>query len=307
MGLFISLLFLVSLSTYAFNCPGTNQDFEILDKQDSFLQLTKQITCVEAFNQEALTHKHSYDFSVCENGKFNLSIKTFFPNAKTVEEVFNNYFLNGDTVNTASSLLQSAPTINDKIKPTVLELSQLSTYKMKSEPVKSGSTSHLVSDCSMMITDKINKIEQNCNLNLREGTGGEVFNSGKNSTNITCEKNPADTKGVTCTIIVHGHPKPYQSFFIHRSAERLAVSGAIETMKDMFALSFINHSVNGCKPNDSDAGIAKTNFYINNVEKFWPQGVALTAAITKSNSKISLSSSTTVNKATYLNDVKECE
>lgn len=293
----LALLFLsVSFNTLAYHCPGQDfdQDLKILTKQESLLQTVEHLSCVESFNEQVMNGKHSYAFGVCESGKFNLSIKTFYPNAESAEEVFNNYFLNGDNVNSASSLLQTAPTINEKIKPTVAELLAKKAYVMKSSPVKDGKSSNLISNCSIATTDKIKKIEQTCTMDMSKGDGNQAFANTTNSTKISCEKSAENEKGVACSITVVGKTKPYTTGYgliTLRSAERLAVSGAIETMKDMYALSYMNHSSTGCFPNSTTVGIAKTNFYTTKVEKFWPTGVDKAAATSGDYSKISMSSS----------------
>lgn len=301
----LAFIIFFSLKSYAYQyCPGQElgEDFSLLKKQDSFMMMATQLSCVESFNQQQTAGKHAYDFWVCDGGKFNLEINTTFPNSTTVEEVFNNYFLNGNKVNQASSLLLEAPKINNDIDPKVADLKGLKTYEMISKPTKSNEVSTMYSNCSLALTGTT-KIVQTCNVNMGKGSAASAFDSGTNSTVISCEKK---TDGVDCKIIVKGNTKPYSGVlgFGSRSAERLAVSGAVETMYDMYNLSFMNHAPTNCNPNDASVGLKKTNFHLNKLNKFWPTGVAKAEETDGQYSKLSMSSS--AKDPTTYTDSKDC-
>lgn len=297
------LFFSMEGSAYQY-CPGQElgEDFSVLEKQDSFMLTVNQLSCVESFNQQEIAGKHAYSFAVCESGKFKLDISTTFPNSTSVEEVFNNYFLNGDKVNQASSLLLEAPTINKSTSAKIVDLKALKTYEMISKPTKSSETSTLYSNCSLALTGST-KIVQTCNINLAKGDAAAAFDSGNNSTVISCEKKDL---GVDCKITVNGNPKPYSGIlgFGSRSAERLAVSGAVETLYDMYNLSYMNHAPTGCKPADVSTGMSKTNFHLTKLSKFWAIGVEKAANTSGAYSKVALSSS--AKDPTTYTDAKDC-
>lgn len=282
--------------TYDF-CPGQElEDFSALEKQDSFMMMATQVSCVTAFDQQVSAGKHNYAFGVCESGKFNLDINTTFPNTDSVEDVFNNYFLNGTKVNEASNLLQAAPKINSSTNPKVADLKDLKTYTMVSVPTKDGTPSTIQSNCSLAVTGTT-KIVQTCNIDLSKGNAAKAFDAGTNSTVISCEKKDV---GVDCKISVKGNTKPYSAYlgFAYRSPERLAISGAIETMYDMFNLSYMDHAPTGCKPNDVSSGMTKTNFHLNKLNKFWATSVDKAEDQEGSSSKLTMSSSAS-NPTTY--------
>lgn len=290
----MAFIIFFSFNTFAYQyCPGQElgEDFSVLEKQDNFMQTVTQLSCVESFNQQQTAGKHNYTFGVCESGKFKLDINTTFPNTDSVEDVFNNYFLDGNKVNQASNLLLAAPKINNSVAPKVADLKGLKTYEMVSVPTKDSTPSTLYSNCSMVLTGTT-KIVQTCKINLAKGDAADAFDSGDNSTVIACEKK--DT-GVDCKITVNGNTKPYSAYLgtVYRSAERLAVSGAIETMYDMYNLSYMDHAPTGCKPGDVSVGFKKTNLHLNKLNNFWGTGVEKAKAQDGSSSKLTMSSSAT--------------
>lgn len=303
----VIFLFLSKNSFAYVNCLKLNENSYDFNQQQNLIFLTNQFICIDAFNQQDKTGKHSYDFGVCENGKFNLKINTTFPNSISVEEVFNNYFLNGDKVEQSSNLLSSPPLTNKTKSPRVSNLKNLKNYEMMTSPTKNGKTSTIYSNCSLTQVSTI-KIVQTCHLNFNKGDAKDGFDQNtnhqeNNSTVIDCEKKDS---AVDCKIIVQGDTKPYDGFLGigSRSAERLAISGAIETLYDMFNLSYMNHSKQDCKPNDSASGIKKSNLHLNKLNKFWANTMESAASTIGPFSKVTINSNETT-PAINLNS-KEC-
>lgn len=222
-------------------------------------------TCETSFDQEAKDKKQGYKFDVCGNGKFELDIDTYFPYAATVEEVFTKYFLNGENIKKTSNLLQNtAPKIfvNGKIYSGPASGLKGKAFTIETHPKKSISTKDFYSSCSL--TSDGSSYTQTCNVSMTNGDGKDTFKSGKtNSTVIKCSKAKV---GVECKVVVKGSPKDINGILYSNTAEKLAVSGAIETMRDIFNLSYLGH---GCDPGSGSENITKSTFYKNNIDSFW--------------------------------------
>jgi hypothetical protein len=222
-------------------------------------------SCETNFDQEAKDKKQGYKFNVCGNGKFELDIDTYFPYAATIEEVFTKYFLNGENIKKTSNLLQNtAPKIfiNGKTYNGPASGLKGKAFTLETHPKKSISTKDFYSNCSL--TSDGNSYTQTCNVSMTKGDGKDAFKSGKtNSTVIKCSKAQV---GVECKVVVKGSPKDISGILYSNTAEKLAVSGAIETMRDIFNLSYLGH---GCDPGPASENITKSTFYKNNIDTFW--------------------------------------
>ena len=223
------------------------------------------VNCAKDFDQEAKDKKQNYIFNVCNNGKFELSIETYFPHASTVEEVYTQYFLNGENIRKSSNLQQyTAPIVWYDGKEYAGSATELKgkEFKIESHPKKSFFSRELISGCSFMSDGT--SATQTCNLSMTNGDGKDVFKLDKtNSTVIKCTK---ATTGVKCSATVKGSPKDITGIFYSRTAEKLAVSGAIETMIDFFNLSYLGH---GCDPGPNSENVLTSTFYKTLIDPFW--------------------------------------
>jgi hypothetical protein len=221
--------------------------------------------CGKNFDQEAKDKKQKYKFNVCNNGKFVLDLDTYFPHATTVEEVYTKYFLNGENIQKSSNLQKgTAPKVYFEGKPYTGSATGLKgkAFKIESHPKKSFSTKELISICSFASDGTI--ATQTCNLSMTSGDGKDAFKTGKtNSTVIKCTK---ITVGVKCAVTVKGFPKDIDGILYSNTAEKLAVSGAIETMRDFYNLSYIGH---GCDPGPASENVLTSAFYKTNLDPFW--------------------------------------
>ena len=177
----------------------------------------------------------NYEFGVCESGKFKIVMNSFFPDASTAESVFNEYYLQGSKIKAASDLI-----VNSTATGTVDLLSQKKNY---------------------LVTTKVNKTVMG--ISSTSTITSNCWVSQENSTTIVCTKSES-SKGVACKITVIGNTKRYW-----RSPKRLAVSGAIETMKNMYGLNFTEHGQCGVL-----SCADESKFYKNNLEPFWKKGVS---------------------------------
>lgn len=301
MQLLISSIFfiLAASPTFAEDCDSLTAN----SIESSFMQLAESSvsTCATKLDQEAKDQKQNFNFSVCDSGKFELEIDTYFPYASTVEEVFNKYFHNGESIKKTSNLLQdTAPKIwvDGKAYTGTVAGLKGKGFTLETNPEKSFSSKTFYSSCSL--TPNGATLTQNCNLSLTKGDAKEAFKAGTtNSTAIKCTK---ITVGVKCTVTVKGSPKSISGILYSNTAEKLAVSGAIETMRDMFNLSYLAH---GCDPGTSSEKITNSTFMKNNVDPFWKKITSKVEALTGKQSLVSVSSGTEALTVITIVDTKD--
>lgn len=243
-------------------------------------------SCEKKIDLEAKTKKQRYSFNVCNNGKFELELNTYFPYAESAEEVFTKYFLNGESIKKTSNLLRNtAPKVIVDEKEFQGDAKKLigKRFNFESHPKKNFSTKSFISNCSLAQTGTA--LVQICHVSMSNGDGKEAFKSGKNnSTTIKCSK---ENDGVTCNIIIQGTPKDINGILYSNTAEKLAVSGAIESLGDFFNLSFLAH---GCEPGPASENISGSTFYKTNIKPFWKKITSKVENLAGEKSLVSVSS-----------------
>jgi hypothetical protein len=256
--------------------------------ESSFMQLAQATvsTCATKLDQEAKYKKQKFDFNVCNSGKFELEMETFFPYAASVEDVFSDYFLNGENIKKTSNLLQdTAPKIwvDGKVYTGKAAGLKGKAYTIETHPEKSFSTKNFYSGCSLAPNGA--SLTQTCNVSLTKGDAKEAFEAGKtNSTTTKCTKVPV---GVKCVVTVKGSPKSINGILYRNTAEKLAVSGAIEAMRDIYNLSYLAH---GCAPGAESENVTTSNFFKNNIDPFWEKVTSKVENLSGSKSLVSVSS-----------------
>jgi hypothetical protein len=272
--------------------------------ESSFLQLAEATvaTCATKLDQEAKDNKQKFDFSVCDSGKFELKMDTYFPYASSVEDVFSDYFHNGKNIQKTSNLLQdTAPQIwvNGKIYTGNSSGLKGKAYTIETHPEKSFSSKTFYSGCTLIYSGA--DLTQSCNVSLTKGDAKEAFQAGKtNSTTTKCTKVAV---GVKCTVTVKGSPKSINGILYSNTAEKLAVSGAIETMRDVYNLSYLAH---GCAPGSESENVTSSSFYKNNLDPFWKKITSKVENLSSSKSQVSVSSGTEALSIKTFEDSKDC-
>lgn len=275
------------------------------DEENSLSEISAHTSneCNKKFNEESKNNKHQYDLSFCDNGRFELKLETYFPYAESPEEVFSNYFLNGANIQKTSNLLQStAPKIwlDGKVYSGKASGLKGKTFKIETHPKKSFSTRNFYSTCKLTPTGE--SLTQDCSISMESGDGKEYFKSSeKNSTNVKCTK---EVVGVKCAIIVKGAPKSISGILYSNTAEKLAVSGAIETMRDMFNLSYLDH---GCTPGRASENTKGTTFFDKNLEPFWEKVTGKVENLEGARSQVKVKSGAEGFTVKTISDTDDCK
>ena len=170
----------------------------------------------------------NYNLTIKEDGDFAILVNERFHNQYNLKSVVYSNFLNVNNLKSNDeSLISQTYSININ---NALKTNGKKTYKTVLKASRNNITATLENDCTLTVNDT--SITNYCRITRAKAPIiGSLFKYGYS--NFACYQK--EDSLVTCKVNITGKPDSINMFVMKRSSERLAVSGAVQTLKTLFA------------------------------------------------------------------------
>lgn len=203
---------------------------------------------------------YNYSITIENDGNFTIVIKTKYSENRSLKSIMKSTFLSNTNMKKSDpTFISSSTSIN--LTNTINSKNGLYKYVQTNKNKKNNTTATIKNSCFINISDE--KITNNCKITSSSASLiGSVFNYG--STKIECAGKSGMSK--SCVMTTKGQPDSIDLYFVGKTEERLAVSGASTTISATFNLFY--GYINGY---DSLKKIKYNSFYTKNVESLWEE------------------------------------
>jgi hypothetical protein len=202
----------------------------------------------------------NFKVSIKKAGDFKIVINEKYAESFKIKSIIEQHFLRESNQKKADSKLKSVRYTNSIAS----KVSKTGTHKytMVSKMSKIQMTATITNSCQLIVSS--NKTINKCSIqksNVR--FIGSLFHNG--SSRVECTENTDKTK--SCKITLSGKVKGIDTFLVDRTADRLAISGTIESLHSTFG---IYHNL----INSSETNGRSTTYFKNNLSDLWQAMIA---------------------------------